>query len=373
MFTVLTPQLRAKYLEKKHRLKQDLTGLPQDLTTFIHQIAPELQIRVNLKMPIPPFVYPLGYRKAAIAIFKPIILLWESKDKERRHEAEALLLHEIAHYQHGDALVAGEGSFLDIALNWWLLVFLIVGFLPMTIMWTEQAINFMQSTRGSGGAQELMETLTIFVPGGLLILVEELLQTLSLILLPIMAFWCIEFSADQAVLSTVHLSEELINGLAQFHSPKNWIQWLFAMATHPPKDLRSWIARNATTRWVTWLLLMCFPLAVFSYLLEVVPVFILQYSNEVVFPDGANLVRLLAVDVGATLVIVAPLWAVIAIGLLIWPLVRTYWERSFTNLKPEIGIKGQSISWTNYGVYYTCACLAALLALWGCALYLLIQ
>ncbi len=374
--TALTPQLRAKYLEKRWRLKGDLSNLPPDLVAFVRHAAPDLQIKTNLRRSDrQAFIYPLRYRKAAIAIFRPIVLLWYNERK--RAEAKAILLHEIAHYQHGDALVVGEGSFLDIGLNWWLPIFLVFGLIPMIFLWAEQSINFVQSSTGSGNLSptllhELIDALTIFLPGWLLILIEEILQTISLILLPLLAFWCIELNADQAVLSTLHSGEDIIRALAQFKAPSSWQDRLFALATHPPRSLRRWIARNAGKREGIWLLLMSFPLAAFSLLLGVVPLFIVQVSQESVFHNHTDLLQSLAVDIGSILVNLAPLWGVTAIILLVWPLVNSFWMRIFAGPE-EIRRESQFVDWTNYRIYYFSACLTALLALWGCALYVLVQ
>ncbi|HLI07809.1 MAG TPA: M48 family metalloprotease [Ktedonobacteraceae bacterium] len=353
-----------------------MSNLPPDLVAFVRHAAPDLQIKTNLRRSDrQAFIYPLRYRKAAIAIFRPIVLLWYNERK--RAEAKAILLHEIAHYQHGDALVVGEGSFLDIGLNWWLPIFLVFGLIPMIFLWAEQSINFVQSSTGSGNLSptllhELIDALTIFLPGWLLILIEEILQTISLILLPLLAFWCIELNADQAVLSTLHSGEDIIRALAQFKAPSSWQDRLFALATHPPRSLRRWIARNAGKREGIWLLLMSFPLAAFSLLLGVVPLFIVQVSQESVFHNHTDLLQSLAVDIGSTLVNLAPLWGVTAIILLVWPLVNSFWMRIFAGPE-EIRRESQFVDWTNYRIYYFSACLTALLALWGCALYVLVQ
>jgi hypothetical protein len=377
VLTVLTPRKRATDLEKRWGLQEDLTPVPNDLVAFIHHLAPELQIKVNPRRSDlnACSIYPSGYRKATIAIFVPMIVLWDKKDK--RSAAEAILLHEIAHYQNGDALVVGEGSFLAIALNRWLLIFLLFGLTPSIILWIEQAINFVQTSSRLGippQAQfmpEVIGTLTISVPFLLLGFVVEVLQTISLILLPIVAMWCIELNADQTVLRGMRPTEDLIRALSSFQSPNNWWEWLIAQTAHPPRTIRRWMAHNMTEQGSVLLLLMSFPLAAFSLLLGVVPTFIGQYLNEVVSPQGTNLVRLLAVDIGSTLATIAPLWGSMAVILLVWPLVGAFWEQIFARSVEGVGVAAQATTWTKHRVYYFCACLTALFAFWSYIIYML--
>lgn len=81
LIAVLTPQLRARFLEKHYRLREpESDWLPLDLVSFIHHAAPNLHIKVNLtRYDNQAFIYPLGYSKATIALFAPFIILWETQ------------------------------------------------------------------------------------------------------------------------------------------------------------------------------------------------------------------------------------------------------------------------------------------------------
>jgi hypothetical protein len=71
LLTVSLPWARAAYLEKRFRL----AALPQmspalkDIAGFVHEHAPEIEVKGNLlRTDHLAFVYPLGYRKRAMAM-----------------------------------------------------------------------------------------------------------------------------------------------------------------------------------------------------------------------------------------------------------------------------------------------------------------
>jgi len=48
-------------------------------------------------------IYPVGWRTARIAVFRPLPELW----RRDRETAQAILLHEVAHRRHGHQFVVG--------------------------------------------------------------------------------------------------------------------------------------------------------------------------------------------------------------------------------------------------------------------------
>ncbi len=110
ILTIFIPWIRAAWLERHFDLTEPPSTIPalQAVSEFVHRYAPDLRIKVNLRrFDQLAFVYPLGYRTTAVAIFGGLITRWRSD----RQAAEAILLHELAHYRNGDTLIVGAGSF----------------------------------------------------------------------------------------------------------------------------------------------------------------------------------------------------------------------------------------------------------------------
>lgn len=290
---------------------------------------------------------------------------------------EAILLHEIAHYEHGDALIAGEGSLLQKMLDVWFPLFLLICFGPLVILWGDQAVTFVQSSSRLGSPlpllllHEFVNLLVIFVPGWFLILIEEFLHTASFFLLPLAAVWCIELNADQAVLQTMHPTDTLLQALGQFHVSTGWQEGLFAYAAHPPKRLRQWVIQNMDKKGSVLLLLLVFPLAIFFLLLDVLPTFLVQVSSEQVFPGHTDLGRSLAIDVGAVLGTAAPIWGVSMIVLLVWPFVQSFWVQKMSSSQKGDPLEKSPAIWAHAQGYFLCAGLTAIFVLWSSALYVL--
>ncbi|HXX78170.1 MAG TPA: hypothetical protein VEI53_06755, partial [Ktedonobacteraceae bacterium] len=67
LFTIFTPRLRARRLEKAYRLQVPDDTLPAAIVDFIHRYDKNLDIKVNLlRSDEIAFIYPLGYRRSAI-------------------------------------------------------------------------------------------------------------------------------------------------------------------------------------------------------------------------------------------------------------------------------------------------------------------
>lgn len=109
VLTIFIPKARAALLKRQYSLVDppEMTVI-SEIKDFLHNYVPAIKITFSLKPGVLAFVYPLGYRTTAVAIFSGFIKLWRSD----RPAAEAVLLHEIAHYVHGDALIVGAGSAL---------------------------------------------------------------------------------------------------------------------------------------------------------------------------------------------------------------------------------------------------------------------
>jgi Zn-dependent protease with chaperone function len=128
----LIPQLRRHYIERKIHFVPPALSMPLgkqliEIEDFVKSHAPDLKVQVNLNRPGRLWIYLNGYRTATLAIFYGFVMLW----KTDREAAEAVLLHEIAHYRRGDALFIGPASFLEIALKLDLIFYVVFIALPM--------------------------------------------------------------------------------------------------------------------------------------------------------------------------------------------------------------------------------------------------
>jgi hypothetical protein len=82
ILTLLLPRVRAKYISRKYNLPDkvvyDVDSL-SEIRAFVGQMAPNLVIKANLlRTDQIAFIYPLGFRKTALAIFGGLIRLWKS-------------------------------------------------------------------------------------------------------------------------------------------------------------------------------------------------------------------------------------------------------------------------------------------------------
>ena len=210
LVALLRPQLRTRYLEQKYTLKP-ISYKTQDVAEileFIEHHAPGIEVRANFRRTDQvPFVYPLGFRKTAIALFGQLVALWRAD----RPAAEAILLHELAHYRHGDALIIGAGSpFRAVIEQWgrffvWLFVLpFVFSFAAITILffWEMGQIIWIMSLSSIGMlfaaiGHKLGQSVYMLI-GALIISIGLLMWTTSVFIVPMVAIWCSEMNADQA-------------------------------------------------------------------------------------------------------------------------------------------------------------------------------
>ena len=135
------PHIRANYVEKRYGLKtpQNAAGAIADITHFLQQQAPTLQVKINpLCRQAHAFVYPLGFRKTGIGICAPLIKLW----RQDRATAEAMLIHEVAHHHQGDAFMVSAGSPFRAVTERWLALYVCLFVVPFAIAALALAITF---------------------------------------------------------------------------------------------------------------------------------------------------------------------------------------------------------------------------------------
>jgi hypothetical protein len=333
--SLLIPTLRKTWLERKFNLSDPPTsslGITE-IVHFIQTHAPGISIKVNpTEFSEYAFIYSLGYRKAAIAVFAPAIKLWRSD----RSAAEALLLHEIAHYNHGDAFIVGAGSFFRAVIERWFYLFAGLFCLPIVIVFLTQTISFFQELGQLGWSILLIvpvlgailhKIIQVIVGIPLLLgsMIGILLWTANIFTIPLIGIWTSELNADQ--FAAQRSSENMLNVIRHLPKEPRLIKWILSRLTHPPDWIRQWFITYSWKTFSNVLLLVLFPL---SYILAL----ILQIIFTM-FQASVAGIPIESINLGDNIAYVmhnlfAPRWFVMSMLLVIWPFSAHIWERYFT-------------------------------------------
>ena len=337
VLTVLVPRRRIRKIQQEYGLG-DAPCIPaiNEITEFLSQYAPGIVIKANvLRTDQLAFVYPLGYRTTAIALFGGIVKLW----RQDRPAAEAVLLHEIAHYRQGDALVVRAGNFFTTLLDLWLP--LLAGFVvvPISLVWGIDAIRFIFSDTGlmplgAGIGYKINQLLTLFLPNLLLISLGLLLRTAATLSLPLIAIWCAELNADRFAANVQGSPDALVRGMATLARPTSWGRWLVSQMSHPPSELRRALVLQAAQPMGLLLPLLLYPAA---YLVRLILLLARVVTVYATYMPAAEIIRALIKNTGIYLQSNTPTWFAMAALLLVWPWLAGYWERFFCRSKMEDG------------------------------------
>ena len=352
---IFFPWARAAYLEWRYRLAKGPHEAPviKEIGNFLLARSPGLRIRSNLlRTDQLAFVYPLGYRKAAIALFGGVIKLWRSD----RPAAEAVLTHEIGHYRHGDAFLVGAGSFFETVVRHWLTLYFLFCALPLGLVWADQRITFLLENRGMPLSTLLsheIDQLRLYLPGMLLQLTGLLFWMAGTFILPLAAIWCAEFNADRFVIDSQKSADSLVHALKKQGNKVSWWRWVLNRMTHPPTGMRHWLALQATENKGFLLLLLVFPLAYFARLFVLIGRALTGYLISYPSIELAVILKKLSIHCAGYLKMISPVLFVMAVLLLSWPLLSGYWEQIFC------GSRGQSGQVTRKGYLISAGILAA--------------
>ena len=94
---------------------------------FVGQHDPSIRLRATTRDDQMARIYPVSWRTARIAVFRPLPELW----RRDREAAQAILLHEVAHRRHGDQLVVGLASPLVWLMRIWVPAFVVLALAPV--------------------------------------------------------------------------------------------------------------------------------------------------------------------------------------------------------------------------------------------------
>jgi Zn-dependent protease with chaperone function len=279
----LLPDARRRLVEWRYRLGPVPPGVAaaDEIAAFVATHAPRLELTWNLVRGREiAMVYPAGYRRTRLAVFGGLVRLW----RRDRGAAEAVLLHEVAHQRHGDALILGAGSVFTLLVRYTVIGFLVFLAVPQAIGTLIQTIqahremsrpaaewqHIVDQMNGAGipippGGPEyhpgelVLTHLRFFLTGIAGMLPVVLLAMLRFMVMPLAAIWTAELYADGYVLERQGSSASLERGLGTLQRPVRWWRWLLFRLSHPPVRLRQWLARDGAAR--EKVLILLFPAA----------------------------------------------------------------------------------------------------------------
>jgi Zn-dependent protease with chaperone function len=208
---VFVPQLRCWLVERNHPPHRQDPDIQAAMQQFVDRYSAGVEVRLTVGVG-DARVYPVGWRRARILVFHSLYLLW----KERRREAQAILLHEIAHRRQGEHLILGIGSPFSWLVRVWGVLIVPLAVFPVVILLLNHSIFGTMATTQ---------------------LIYNLSQPLSIFVFPIAAIWLAEFSAD-AWAARVCGSEALLAILATAQQTPVKTRWHIPLLDHPPLRLR---------------------------------------------------------------------------------------------------------------------------------------
>lgn len=297
----LFPHLRGRWVEWRFRLASDDRPIMAEMQRFVSSHDPSISLRVTIRSDQTARLYPVGWRRARIAIFRPLPALW----RRDRAAAEAILLHEVAHRRQGDQLIVGLGSPFVMLMRIWVPAYLLLVFVPVTVYLAV-------------GGSTLAPFVIIIIPS-----ITQAVVIPGVIFLPVIALWLAELGADQMAARALGPGAVRQALRATAGSRVSVLARALALLSHPPRRLRLRLAAASpagaaglVAAWpaalVAWLVVLPFALAVPVLLLFRLPSglmeTILKAAMQKLLADGRP-------------VVIATM-----IALLAWPVLAYPWQ-----------------------------------------------
>ena len=298
------PHLRGRWVERRFKLASDDRPIMTEMQRFVDSHDPSIRLRVSIRAGQMARIYPVGWRSARIAVFRPLLALWH-RDREA---AQAILLHEVAHRRQGDQLIVGVGSPFIWLIRIWAPAYLLLVLIPTTV-YLAAGGRALASLVGVFGAVE-----AVLIPAE--------------ILLPVTALWLAELSADQLAAQAIG-SGALQGALrATAESRASLVAQAIALLSHPPRRLR--LRRAAARPAGTVALVAAWPAALVAWFL------ILPVATAVLalLPLGFSLSLTdigLKAAVHTLLAASRPVVIATTVLLLAWPALAAPWERLWSS------------------------------------------
>ncbi len=363
--TTLLPWVRRRYVERRYGLRDPATAPPgfAAIHDFIQRHAPGVAVTTNLLRRESAFVYPLGYRRAAVAVCGGLYKIWQTD----RPAAEAILLHELAHCRRGDFLVLGTGSPISSGLKYAFLCFVLVLALPHLIISVDDAVALRARVAALqqqvapavlpnfdfDSSRHARQLVWQQIVNQIQLLLMSCLQFVAFLVVPLAGIWAAELNADRLVVGEQGSDVPIQRGLGRL-SRGGW-RWLFSALTHPPRWLRRSAMRFQTLGLVV--LVTILPIAYFGRLMLLHGWASISMMS---LPDvTGEQIRTVAIE--NTRQYIAghlPLWIVTTAVVAAWPWAFTRWESLF--IVNARATRGQTARWIYVVVASVCLGLAAL-------------
>ena len=294
------PRLRGRRVERR------LGPVPDgdeaalaEMQLFVGQYDPSIGLRATTRDGQMARIYPVSWRMARIAVFRPLPELW----RRDREAARAILRHEVAHRRHGDQLVVGLASPLVWLMRIWVPAFVVLALAPVVVYAALGGGLLPQAVAGQGAWQ--------------------LLQPVGLLILPVTALWLAELDADLATARVLGADpvRRALEATGDTRAPMG--ARLLGLLAQPPRRLRLRYAAARPTG--TFALLAAWPAALIVQLLVIVAGAAIAYlliSQSL--PDiGRDLLA------GTRQFLLSNRILIIAaiILLLLWPVLARPWHR----------------------------------------------
>jgi hypothetical protein len=299
VIATMFPRLRGRRAERHFGLAEDAAGdgaVLAQMQEFVGRYDPAIRLRASARDGQMARIYPVGWRAARIAVFRPLTELW-GRDREA---AQAILLHEVVHRRHGDQLVVGLASPLVWLMRIWVPAFILLTLAPVMVY----------AALGGG-----LLTQAVAGPGA-----RQLLQPVALLILPVTALWLAELDAD-LVTSRVLGAEPVRRALAATRDTR--APAAARLLSRPPRWLR---LRYAASRPAgTFALLTAWPAALIAQLMVISAGAAIAYLliSQSLHDIGQDLLA------GARQFLLSDRILIIAaiILLLMWPVLARPWHR----------------------------------------------
>jgi hypothetical protein len=294
VIATMFPQLRGRWVERR------LGPVPDgdeaalaEMQLFASRYDPSIRLRATMRDDQLARIYPVSWRTARIAVFRPLPALW-GRDREA---AQAVLLREITHRRHGDQLVVGLGSPLVWLMRLWVPAFVVLAVAPVVVYAALGGGLLTQAVTGQGALQ--------------------LLQPVGLLILPVTALWLAELDAD---LETARVlgTEPVRRALAATGGTR-----LLGLLARPPRRLRLRYAMSRPR--ATFTLLAAWPAALVAQLLVIIAGAAIAYLliSQSLPDTGRDLLTGTHQFLRSNQILIIA--AIIL--LLLWPLLARPWDR----------------------------------------------
>ncbi|RFA26271.1 hypothetical protein CAI21_17490 [Alkalilimnicola ehrlichii] len=342
IIALLFPQLRARWVERRYALAELSKDYPsaavREVQTFIHERAPRVEIKWQLaESRRIARVYPTRYTNDTLAIFGGLLRVW----RRNRPAGEAILLHELAHHRHRDAILMGVASPLRALVGLWVPVALGLALL----VWAVESAGILATQPLPGGDSPLREILgRLFlqiIPALVPIIITVLLWTLALFIVPVVGVWCAELNADRFAIARESKPGALSHWLSQQREPERRMGWLVQRIAHPPLGLRCWMAHNAHRPVSLVILLLLFPAAYVVRLTLLIVWGVL--AHLVGGMPASQLAETVPRWIASYLDSMAYTLTLLGVAMLLWPLLvalrrRLQWARTHWTLYWALGL-----------------------------------